>query len=114
MSIIRTGSATELAVASSKAALASAGMDPALIDATFVGNVIQSRCVQHAIKHPCLLFEFKVGRINYRTALILRIICTLDDNVYTLMVQVCRAIPKLDWSTAKKLARRVVYPGNLP
>ncbi|CAM9768050.1 unnamed protein product [Scytosiphon promiscuus] len=35
-------SATELAVASSKAALASAGMDPALIDATFVGNVIQS------------------------------------------------------------------------
>lgn len=37
------GSATELAVVSSKAALVSAGMDPALIDATFVGNVIQSR-----------------------------------------------------------------------
>lgn len=36
-------SATELAVVSSKAALASAGMDPGLIDATFVGNVIQSR-----------------------------------------------------------------------
>ncbi|CAN0429707.1 unnamed protein product, partial [Scytosiphon promiscuus] len=33
-------SATELAVVSSKAALASAGMDPGLIDATFVGNVI--------------------------------------------------------------------------
>lgn len=42
------GSATELAVASSKAALASAGMDPAMIDATFVGNVIQSRCVRQA------------------------------------------------------------------
>lgn len=40
------GSATELAVASTKAAIASAGMDPALIDATFVGNVIQSRCVR--------------------------------------------------------------------
>lgn len=38
-------SATELAVVSSKAALASAGMDPGLIDATFVGNVIQSRFV---------------------------------------------------------------------
>ncbi|CAM9455232.1 unnamed protein product [Pylaiella littoralis] len=35
-------SATELAVVSSKATLVSAGMDPALIDATFVGNVIQS------------------------------------------------------------------------
>ncbi|CAM9349772.1 unnamed protein product, partial [Hapterophycus canaliculatus] len=35
-------SATELAVASSKAALASGGVDPALVDATFVGNVIQS------------------------------------------------------------------------
>lgn len=39
-------SATELAAASSKAALSSAGVDPALIDATFVGNVIQSRCVE--------------------------------------------------------------------
>lgn len=39
------GSATELAVVSSKAALVSAGIEPALIDATFVGNVIQSRCV---------------------------------------------------------------------
>lgn len=39
------GSATELAAVSSKAALAAAGMDPALIDATFVGNVIQSRLV---------------------------------------------------------------------
>lgn len=39
------GSATELAVASSKAALASTGVDPAMIDATFVGNVIQSRYV---------------------------------------------------------------------
>lgn len=36
-------SATELAVISSKAALASAGLDPSLIDATFVGNAIQSR-----------------------------------------------------------------------
>ena len=39
-------SATELAVVSSKAALASVGMDPGLIDATFVGNVIQSRFVE--------------------------------------------------------------------
>lgn len=38
-----TGSGTELAVVSSKAALVSAGVDPALVDATFVGNVIQSR-----------------------------------------------------------------------
>ncbi|CAN0054999.1 unnamed protein product [Ectocarpus sp. 12 AP-2014] len=35
-------SATDLAVASSKAALASAGIGPDLIDATFVGNVIQT------------------------------------------------------------------------
>eukprot|EP00752_Nemacystus_decipiens_P011320 g10060.t1 len=34
--------ATELAVASSKATLGSSGMDPAMIDVTFVGNVIQS------------------------------------------------------------------------
>eukprot|EP00904_Undaria_pinnatifida_P012214 jgi/Undpi1/8122/HiC_scaffold_24.g10594.m1 len=38
----RVHRATELAVVSSKAALASVGMDPGLIDATFVGNVIQS------------------------------------------------------------------------
>lgn len=37
------GSATELAVVSSKAALSSAEVDASLIDATFVGNVIQSR-----------------------------------------------------------------------
>ncbi|CAM9365713.1 unnamed protein product [Ectocarpus sp. 12 AP-2014] len=35
-------SATDLAVASSKASLASAGIRPDLIDATFVGNVIQT------------------------------------------------------------------------
>lgn len=49
LSVFKPGSATELAVVSSKAALASAGMDPVMIDATFVGNVIQSRCVRHAI-----------------------------------------------------------------
>ncbi|CAM9744253.1 unnamed protein product [Ascophyllum nodosum] len=36
-------SATELAVLSSKGVLASTGLDPSLIDATFVGNAIQSR-----------------------------------------------------------------------
>jgi acetyl-CoA acyltransferase 2 len=35
-------SATDLGVISSKAAIASAKLDPAKIDATFVGNVIQS------------------------------------------------------------------------
>jgi acetyl-CoA acetyltransferase len=35
-------SATDLAVAASKAAIASAGLDPSKIDATFMGNVIQS------------------------------------------------------------------------
>ena len=45
-------SATELAVVSSKAALASAGMEPGLVDATFVGNVIQSRFVRQQYLVP--------------------------------------------------------------
>jgi acetyl-CoA acyltransferase 2 len=39
---LKTLSATELGVVSSKAAVSQAGIDPALIDATYFGNVVQS------------------------------------------------------------------------